>query len=203
MISLLTVTAILCSGCGTDTDKNPNASMANQQEENVMLTLEEAQAKALVHAGLVGSQVTFVKGKLDYEHGRQVYEIEFYTQDGKEYDYELDPYTGEVVGFDYDAEGSLVNSGQEQMTSGNHSGSGSSNGNSVADNGITADKAKELALARVKGATLNDIREFKTDYDDGRTEYEGKIIYDGVEYEFEIDAATGNFLDWEEETLGR
>ena len=29
--------------------------------------------------------------------------------------------------------------------------------------------------------------------------YEGEIIYDGVEYEFEIDAQTGNVIEWSEE----
>lgn len=64
---------------------------------------------------------------------------------------------------------------------------------------ITADEAKELALAKVPGASASDIREFEVDYDDGRTEYEGKIIYSGTEYEFEIDAGSGQFLSWEEE----
>ena len=43
--------------------------------------------------------------------------------------------------------------------------------------------------------------EFKQDYDDGRLIYEGKIIYNNREYEFEIDAATGAVLDWESESV--
>ena len=37
--------------------------------------------------------------------------------------------------------------------------------------------------------------------DDGRLIYEGKIIYNDREYEFEIDAATGAVLDWESESV--
>lgn len=37
------------------------------------------------------------------------------------------------------------------------------------------------------------------DYDDGCYKYEGDIIYDQKEYEFEIDANTGDFLEWKEE----
>ena len=35
--------------------------------------------------------------------------------------------------------------------------------------------------------------------DDGRIVYEGQVRYNGYEYEFEIDAATGRFTDWERE----
>lgn len=60
-------------------------------------------------------------------------------------------------------------------------------------------KAKELALAKVKGATEDDIWDFDLDKDNGRMEYEGEIRYGGMEYDFEIDAQTGEFLKWREE----
>lgn len=65
--------------------------------------------------------------------------------------------------------------------------------------GITADEAKELALDRVTGAAQENMWEFKPDTDNGRAVYEGKIVYGGMEYEFEIDAGTGEFLEWEQE----
>ena len=58
--------------------------------------------------------------------------------------------------------------------------------------------ARAAALARVSGATDTDIK-IELDFDDGQYIYEGDIIYDGKEYEFEIDANTGNFLKWSEE----
>lgn len=45
------------------------------------------------------------------------------------------------------------------------------------------------------------ITKSKLDYDDGRPEYEGKIIYGGTEYEFTIDAATGAVMEWDAEKL--
>jgi len=69
------------------------------------------------------------------------------------------------------------------------------------DSVITEQEAKEIALAKVPGATTDDIREFETDLDNGRKEYEGKIIYDDIEYEFEIDAKTGNITNWETESV--
>ena len=62
---------------------------------------------------------------------------------------------------------------------------------------IGEDAALKIVLDRVPGATKENIVEFKKDYDDGYLQYEGSLFYDGLEYEFEIDAETGNILDWE------
>ena len=138
----------------------------------------EAKAKetALSHAGLTASQVTFLEVKLDREDGRMVYEVEFYSGN-KEYDYEIDASTGSIVGFDYDIE--------------NFAPSAPSNGNY-----ITREKAQQLAQAKAPNATLVKL-EF--DFDDGRAVYEGELREGRVEYEFEIDAVTGNFIQWEQD----
>lgn len=153
---------------------------SNQSGNTKMLTEEEAKAKALAHAGLTNDQVTFVKSTQDYEDGRQIYEVEFYSGDNKEYDYEIDAYTGEVISFDYDAESYTPSSGGTM---------------------ITVEAARKLALAQVPGASEQNMVEFEVDYDDGHTEYEGKIIYNGMEYEFEIDAYSGTFRSWETEPV--
>ena len=63
---------------------------------------------------------------------------------------------------------------------------------------VSREKAIDIALAKVAGASDNDIR-IELDYDDGRYKYEGDIIYERVEYDFEIDANTGDVLEWSEE----
>ena len=63
---------------------------------------------------------------------------------------------------------------------------------------ISEADAKAAALERVPGATEQDLR-MELDRDDGKYIYEGDIIYQQKEYEFEIDANTGNFLKWSEE----
>ena len=150
------------------------------------VTLEEAKEIALNHAGLTADGVTFIKGKLERDDGREKYEIEFYTSDFKEYDYEIDPQTGEILSYDYDAEDFA-----SQKTS-------TTNGSA-----ITEEKAKEIAVAQVSGATLDDIREWEADYDDGRLEYEGKIYDADTEYEFTIDGYSGSIISWETEPLRR
>ena len=155
-------------------------------------TVDEAKAQeiALAHAGVKAADATVTKSKLDYDDGRQVYEIEFVVSSGTgytEYDYEIDAATGKIVSYDYDAE--------------SYTTSQSTNTNANANVKISEATAKQTALARVSGATEKDIYEWKLDYDDGRPEYEGKIIYGGTEYEFTIDANTGAIIEWDMESI--
>ena len=145
------------------------------------VTEEQARETALSHAGLTADQVTFVRSELDRDDGRLMYDVEFYTSDYKEYDYEIDAATGEILSYDYDAEGY---SNQPNATPGT---------------AITAEQARAIALAEVPGAAESDIYEFETDRDDGRLEYEGKIIYNNTEYEFTIDGYSGAIREWDAE----
>ena len=57
-------------------------------------------------------------------------------------------------------------------------------------------KAKQIALAKVPGATFANVLEF--DVEDNRF-YKGKINYRNVAYNFEIDVYTGKVINWSEE----
>ena len=149
------------------------------------VTEEQAREAALSHAGLTADQVTFVRSELDRDDGRLMYDVEFYTSDYKEYDYEIDAATGEILSYDYDAEGYSY---QPNATPGT---------------AITAEQARAIALAEVPGAAESDIYEFATDRDDGRLEYEGKIIYNNTEYEFTIDGYSGAIREWDAEPFHR
>ena len=88
----------------------PSNSQTGTQSSGELIGEQAARDAALEHAGLSDSQVTFLKTRLDREDGRQVYEVEFYTQDYKEYDYEIDALTGDVRSYDYDVETYFQNS---------------------------------------------------------------------------------------------
>ncbi|MGI6766728.1 MAG: PepSY domain-containing protein [Lentihominibacter sp.] len=79
------------------------------------------------------------------------------------------------------------------------SGENGGNTNSAAKEkrSISMDEAINIALARVPGATRSNLLHIEKDNDDGRISYEGEIYYNGVEYEFKIDASNGNILEWE------
>ncbi len=153
------------------------------------VTLEQAKQTALNHAGKSASEVTFVKAKKDFDDGRWEFEIEFIVSSANgylEYDYEIDATTGKILSYDYDAEGYVP-----PVTKPTPSTS----------TGVSEATAKQSALSRVPGATSANLYEFKKDFDDGRWEFEGKIVYNAMEYEFTIDASTGRFLEWDVESI--
>ena len=154
------------------------------------ITADQARQIALNHAGLSASQVTFLRSHLDWDDGRRVYDVEFYsTSNYTEYDYEIDASSGTVLSYDYDAEY------YTPPSSGGNTGGGSGSSGAT----ISLDQARQTALARVPGATANDVR-IHLDYDDGRVEYEGTIYYNGTEYEFTIDAYSGVIREWDVES---
>lgn len=165
-------------------DSATTQSSAAATAQTVTGTVDEemAQKIALEHAGVKATDATITKSKLDYEGRRQVYEIEWYTG-GKKYDYEIAVDTGEILSSAYDEKTSAWSV---------------SNSSNVT---VSEADAKQTALGRVSGATQKDIYEWKFDYDDGRPEYEGKIIYGGTEYDFTIDASSGAVIEWEAESV--
>lgn len=165
-----------------DSATTQSSAVATAQTVTGTVDEEMAQKIALEHAGVKATDATITKSKLDYEGRRQVYEIEWYAG-GKKYDYEIAVDTGEILSSAYDEK---------------TSGWSVSNSSNVT---VSEADAKQTALGRVSGATQKDIYEWKFDYDDGRPEYEGKIIYGGTEYDFTIDASSGAVIEWEAESV--
>lgn len=152
---------------------------------NGQITLEQAKETALKHAGLKADAVTFAKAEQDYENGKLVYEVEFVTNDGGkvvEYDYEIDAATGSVVSYDYDAENYVSAKGATTVS-------------------VDEATAKQTVLNKVPGATAANIYEWKLDFDDGRWEYDGKIVYNLMEYDFTVDASSGAVTEWDVESI--
>lgn len=137
----------------------------------------EAAAKqiALEHAGVAEADASHLWVSRDYDDGRLEYEVEFFSG-SKEYDYDIDAADGSILSFDSETEFAGKKTAESE--------------------GISLEQAKKIALAKVPGANDSHIR-IEKDRDDGQLLYEGKIVYSGVEYEFEISAADGSVLDWE------
>ncbi|EJP26198.1 peptidase, M56 family [Peptostreptococcaceae bacterium AS15] len=143
--------------------------------------LEKAKSIALKDAGVSG--VTFVKAKLDNDDGVRVYDIEFY-KDNVEYDYEIDAITGQIREKDLDIENYTIPQNKNN------------NSNNSADIGV--ERAKSIALrdAGVSGVTFVKA---KLDYENGVRVYDIEFYKDNVEYDYEIDAATGQILEKDRE----
>ena len=62
---------------------------------------------------------------------------------------------------------------------------------------LSKEQVITLVLSRVPGAESGDITSLELEIEDGRWRYEGEVEYQGIEFEFEIDAQNGNVLVWE------
>ena len=140
---------------------------------------EKAKQIALEHAGLSASKVSFIKTEADYDDGRKVYDIEFYSGN-KEYDYEILASNGTIVSVDYDVENYSIPS------------------TTTSNNYIGVEAAKQAALKHAGlSASQVSFKKAKLDYDDGKAEYELEFRHNFQEYEYTIDATSGTILNFE------
>lgn len=168
-------------------------SAAQSQALAVEDAIDEATAEsiAMEHAGVTECSIHRVE--LDTEDGRQVYEVEFFAGN-TEYDYTIDRETGEILSCDQDIEGWGLGNGQ-QNGSGNGRKNGQENSTASSSGPITLEEAVQLVLDRVPGASASDVQ-IEFERDDGKDIYEGEVTCNRTEHEFQIDASTGNFIEW-------
>ena len=170
------------NAAGQESGNGGTAQNAAGQDSASSVSEEQARSTALADAGVTEEEITGIRVKKDHEDGRQVYDVEFYSGN-KEYDYEIDASTVSILSSDFDIDDDFKQDGE------NASG---------LTPAVSREDASAAALAKVPGAEEKDLR-IKLDDDDGKLVYEGDIYYNGTEYEFEIDAATGDLLEWSQE----
>ena len=167
------------SGAQSNAQNDTQNTAQNNNGGNQDIGEDAALQAALDAAGVSESDISRLQVSQDRDDGRLTYDVRFDVGQ-KEYDYEILASDGQILGSDVEQ-----NNGGGQNT--DNSGAAVSRGDAIA-----------TALAKVPGATENDIR-IELERDDGRMTYEGNIIYEQMEYEFEIDADTGEILSWSEE----
>ena len=184
ILTALTLTGIIFTGCAAGTTQISR------------IDLDAAKAAAIKAAGFSEADVTFVSAELDRRNGIEFYDIDFHAN-GKEYDYDIDAFTGTVIGSETPERADKEDKVPPVKDTPENTAS-SKTENSVE---ISESEAKKIALAQVPGAKESDIRGFEIDYDDGRLEYEGSIYFEEMEYEFEIDGYSGAIRSWEVESI--
>ena len=156
-----------------------------QDDRNEAANTDQAAAlqTALKDAGVNEADASRIRVTMDRDDGMLVYEVRFDAAE-VEYDYEIDAQSGRIISTDVERWDDDDRDDRNRTANAN-----------VA---VSRDEAVKTALGKVSGATEKDVR-IELDYDDGRYRYEGDIIYNGIEYDFEIDADSGRILEWEED----
>ncbi|MCM3709495.1 PepSY domain-containing protein [Sporosarcina luteola] len=135
-----------------------------------MISLQEA--KQVATEKVKGGIVTEIE--LDRDDGRYHFDVDL--KDGKyEYDLEVDAVTGEIIKFEKESD-----KNHKQVKS---------------DKLLTKEEAIAIAKKRASGT----VKEIELDEDDGRKEYDIEMRDGEFKYEIELDAVTGEFLEFEKE----
>lgn len=139
--------------------------------------IEEAKKLVLENANVTLEEVTITKAKLDFEKGAYVYEIEF-KKDSVYYEYEINAVTGAVIKFEVD--------------------NGDDDDNVPVGQYISVEDAKRKAFAHAGVAAESVVLEkAELDVEHGIVIYEIEFKSGGYEYEYEINATTGEIISQE------
>lgn len=208
---------LILTTAGSDTDK---VSSSGNASDKAYIGEMKAKEIALAHAGIPEENITVYTMDMDVENGVMVYEIEF-VYEGYEYEYDIDARTGEIVKNRKEIDDDTWGAPDEKFVlqpsdsadsvedhyfgtdhedpyhggayySGGSAGAGNSADSSAS---ITVEQAKEIALNHA-GQTADAVyfEKAKQDYDDGLQVYEIEFIAGDTEYEYEIDAKTGDIV---------
>ena len=151
--------------------------------ESGYLTLDQAREIALQKV----PDGTITDIDLDRKNNVYVYEIEIY-QGTTEHELTINAQTGEEISF------------RQQENSWGDYGQWDTGITVAASDLIGADAAKETALSRAEGENAA-VTEFELDIDDGVAYYEGEVRDSQYEYDFKINAKTGEVVEWKKEAL--
>ncbi|MBQ8235154.1 MAG: PepSY domain-containing protein, partial [Clostridia bacterium] len=144
-------------------------------------TIDRAQAKeiALAHAGLTDVKMSC---SLDSENGVRVFKIEF-THNGIEYEYSISAANGTIIKHEQETEDDDDDDDDDVLPS---------------DTYIGKERAQSIALAHAGLITAREI-EIELDEEGGSAVYEVSFKKGLVEYDYEIDAQSGEILKSERE----
>lgn len=161
---------------------------------------ERAWAAAYAHAGVAAADVTASPVKVDYENGVRVYELEFFSG-GYEYDYEISAADGSVLKFEKESVPTAPN--QAPVAAPAQAPAAQTSSVDTPPSYIGEARAREIAYAHA-GVAASAVGHcaVELDHHDGhgthhgaeRCAYEIDFKCGGYEYDYEVDAVTGEIL---------
>lgn len=151
---------------------------------NKTLGMDKGVNIALNDAGLRAEEVSDLSAHYDTEDGVPIYEVSF-SSGGFAYEYQIKASDGTILEADRDT--------QKQTKTTDTPAAGS-------ENKITKAKAKEIALAHAGvSASKATFVQAKLDSEDGVQVYEVEFYSGSTEYDYEINAKTGEILSFDKD----
>ena len=172
------------------------------------VTQTQATEIALDHAGVTQEDLLSLSVKLEQEGGRQVFDIQF-TTDDREYQYDVTSNSGEIINYSYQPTGQTsqeetqAEASQSQESQGTSSQASQQESSQSQTQGITQEEAQAIALNHA-GVTLEEatIYKVKADVENGRSVYDVEFAVGATEYDYEIAQDTGEILSYDADVEG-
>lgn len=160
---------------------------------------ETAIQTALKHAGLKAEQCVFINSHIEFDDGFLKYDIKFF--DGTiEYDYDIDAQDGRILSMDRERKYYAYNYQQpvNQVQNVQPAPQPAPQATQQQNVQLTKQQALDIALKHA-GVSQSDVRmtKVKQDYEHGKLVYEIEFRIGRTEYEYEIDAYTGDIRKYD------
>lgn len=193
---IIIVAAVLVAGIGFLAGMIVKSSVASKAQ----LSADEAKQIALSSVGVSAEKASFTKAIFD----EGVYEVDFYTE-SNEYDFEVDANTGAIIEREVSPRtlaSQLVTQPTEPAEQPTETAPQSvqSAAQSNDDDVIGVDSAKEIALNHANLSNASFTKAY-LDYDDGIRVYDIEFNAENKEYDYEINAHTGDIIEYDVDRL--
>lgn len=181
-----------------ETEQTSSAGITAETEEATVAETEALQSSAETSGGLVSEstakETAFTDAgvdpdgittsvKLEKDDGLWQYDIDF--RDGnQEFEYCIDAESGRILSKSVSYERAPSTAGAEQTRA-----------------ILSEEQVKQIVIEKLPQASEDSIL-VHLDTDDGMKKYDGSLVCEDTVYDFEIDAETGDILEWDTEFRG-
>ena len=163
--------------------------------------ISKNEVKGIIAANMNANVNDLYFEDIDFDLDKGIYEVEVYYHNDA-YEYKVDARTdtegGSIIYTDF----KYFTNGNNSNNSNNSNTNGSNNGNNTTTASIPLDEAKNIALTNAN-LTEDAVQFLRTEqeYDDGVLVYEIDFTHGDYEYDYKINANTGEVVSYDRDSI--
>lgn len=138
---------------------------------------------------------------IDLELDKNYYDVELYYQN-KEYEYKIDAKSGKVIYNDFNVTNNNGNGLGNSNGNGNDNNNNNSNPNNAFNAKISLQEARNIALSHAN-LDINSVvlKKCSSEIENNKLVYEIEFSYNNYEYDYKIDANTGEIINIDKDNI--
>lgn len=163
------------------------------------------EVKGIIAANMNANVNDLYFEDIDFDLDKGIYEVEVYYHNDA-YEYKVDARTstegGRIIYTDFKYFTNGITDDNSSNNNNSNANGSSNNGNNATTASISLDEAKNIALTHAN-LTEDVVSLLRTEqeYDDGILVYEIDFTYDTYEYDYKIDANTGDIISYDRDSI--